>query len=94
MSCLRGYCTPNQKIAYWKIIYTSYSKLSKELTNGIESLVGQVVFKLWTKTVKNCVLINNSRTAWPAEILMLFLGSLDNLLQDAYNIFQTGNDNF
>ena len=30
-----------------KIIYGSYSKLSKELKNGIEILVGQVVYKLW-----------------------------------------------
>ena len=28
------------------------SKLFKELRNGIEILVGQVVFKLWIKTVK------------------------------------------
>ena len=39
---------------FWKInkciIY--YSKLSKEFKRGIEILVGQVVFKLWIKTVK------------------------------------------
>ena len=34
------------------MIYASYSKLSKELKNRIEILVGQVVFKLWIKTVK------------------------------------------
>ena len=34
------------------MIYESYSKLSKELKNGIEILVGQVVIKLWIKTVK------------------------------------------
>ena len=28
----------------WKIAYASYSKLFKELKNGIEILVGQVVF--------------------------------------------------
>ena len=33
-------------------IYASYSKLSKELKNGIEILVGQAAFKLWIKTVK------------------------------------------
>ena len=54
---LRGYCNPNQRLAYFvlylKIIntflknYASYSKLSKELENGmIEILVGQVTFKL------------------------------------------------
>ena len=35
-----------------KKIYASYSKLSKELKNSIEILVGQAVFKLWIKTVK------------------------------------------
>ena len=34
----------------WKITYASYSKLFKELKNGIEILVGQAVFKI--KTVK------------------------------------------
>ena len=37
---------------------------------------------------QNIVLINKSRTAWPTQILMLFLSSLDNLLQDTYIIFQ------
>ena len=39
---------------FWKnnicILWTS--KLSKELENGIEILVGQTVFKLWIKAVK------------------------------------------
>ena len=35
-----------------KITYAFYSKLFKELKNGIEILVGQVVFNLWIKTVK------------------------------------------
>ena len=34
------------------MIYASYSKLFKELKNGIEILVGQAVFKLWIKTIK------------------------------------------
>ena len=34
------------------MIYACYSKSSKELENGIEILVGQVVFKLWIKTFK------------------------------------------
>ena len=38
--------------------------------------------------------INNSKTAWPTLILMLFLSSLDNLLEDAYIIFQKDIDNF
>ena len=32
--------------------YASYSKLYKELKNGIEILEGQAVLKLWIKTVK------------------------------------------
>ena len=43
---------------------------------------------------QNNVLINNSSTAWPTSILMQFLSSLDNLLQDAYIILQEGVDNF
>ena len=52
----------------------------KELKNGIDILVGQVVLKLQIKTVKMLFWINNSRAAWPTLILMLFLSSLDNLL--------------
>ena len=33
-------------------MYTSYSKLSRELKNGIEILVHQEVLKLWIQTVK------------------------------------------
>ena len=33
-------------------MYACYSKLSTELKNGIEILVGQAVFKLWIKTFK------------------------------------------
>ena len=43
---------------------------------------------------QNIVLINYSRTAWPTWILMLYLSSLDNLLQDTYIIFQKSIDNF
>ena len=32
--------------------YVSYSKLSKELKNGMEILVRQAVVKLWIKTFK------------------------------------------
>ena len=66
----------------------------KELKNGIEILVGQAVFKLEIKTVKMLFWINNSRTAWPTLILMLFFSSLDNLLQDIHIIFQKDVDNF
>ena len=36
------------------IIYESYSKLYKELKNGIKIQVGQAVFKLWIKIVIYC----------------------------------------
>ena len=46
-------------VLYLKIINTflknnicTFSKLFKELKNGIKILVGQAVFKLWIKTVK------------------------------------------
>ena len=55
-----GYCTPNRYqalacfVPYLKIIhlYASYSKLSKELKNGIEILVGQAVHEVTDETVK------------------------------------------
>ena len=43
---------------------------------------------------QNIILTNNSRTTWPTWILMLFLCLLDNLLWDAYIIFQKWVDNF
>ena len=43
---------------------------------------------------KCCVWINNSNTAWPTLILMLFLSSLENLLQDVYIVFLKHVDDF
>ena len=43
---------------------------------------------------QNIDLINNSRTIWPAKILMLFLSSSDYLLYDARLIFHIGVDYF
>ena len=42
----------NNQQLFWKIDYASYRKLFKEFKNGIEILVGQVVFMLQIKTVK------------------------------------------
>ena len=39
--------------------------------------------------MQNIVLVNKTRTDWPAEILMSFLSFSDNFLQDTYIIFQT-----
>ena len=59
---LRGYCTPNLKLScfvcYLKVINTFFekimhaSKLSMELKNGIEILVGQEVLSYRIKTAK------------------------------------------
>ena len=49
---------------FLKMIYAFYSKLSKELKNGIEILVGQAVFK-YGSNIQNVVWVNNSWTAWP-----------------------------
>ena len=37
---------------FYKIMFASYSKLSKELKSGITILIGQAVLKLWIKTFK------------------------------------------
>ena len=52
----------------------------KELKNGIEIWVSQVVFRVMDQNIQNIILSNNSRTAWPTWILMLFLSSLANVL--------------
>ena len=54
-----------------EIIYASWSKLSNELKSGIETLVVQAVVNFMDQNSLNIVLINNSRTASPAYILML-----------------------
>ena len=42
----------NYQHFFFNIMYASYSKLFKELKNGIEIVVGQAAFKLWIKTVE------------------------------------------
>ena len=58
----------------------------RNLKNDFKNSVSQVVLELLIKT-QNIVLINNSKTIWPTDILMLFLNFFDNLLQDAYIVF-------
>ena len=65
---------------FWKIKYASCKKLFKELKNGIEILVGQVVLSYRSKQPKCWFWINNTITAWPTLTLMLFLSSLHSLL--------------
>ena len=106
---LRGNCTPNQKLACFVlflkiintflqiiyIIYTSYSKLFKELKNGIDSLVGQAVFKLRIKTVK---ILFWSITQEPLNLLEFWCffwvhWTIDNKMHINY-YFRKGVDNF
>ena len=63
----------------------------KELKNGRKNLVYQIVFKLQIKQSIN-VWINNSKTAWPTFILMLFLSSL--IYHKMHVIFQKNVGNF
>ena len=77
LTSLRGYCTPNLKLAcfvsYLKIINTFFekwcihlkSKLSMELKKWHWNFSGPRSFKLWIKIVKNNVLINISWSVWP-----------------------------
>ena len=62
---LRGYYTPDQKLVYFvlylkiistflKMIYASYTKLSKELKNSIKIWVDQAVLELWSKQYFDC----------------------------------------
>ena len=55
------------------------SKLSKDLKNGIETLIGQVVFKLWIKTVNMLCgsITQNLLACLNADAI---LSSLENLL--------------
>ena len=46
------------------------------------------------QNVQNIILINNSRTAWPSQILMPFLSFADNLIHDACIISKKNVDNF
>ena len=47
------------------MIKASYSKLSKELKNGIEILVGQAVFKFKIKTFKMLFGSITEEPTWP-----------------------------
>ena len=62
------------------MIYTSYSKLSKELKNNIKIKVGQAVLELLIQKQNLTVLICNLKTTWPTKISMQFLSSLNNFL--------------
>ena len=44
-----------------------------------------IILGCWTKQYFDCF-IYNLKTDWPTKILMSFLSSLDNLLEDAYII--------
>ena len=90
LHALRGNCTSNQNLACFvprlkiinttlKMIYEFKSKLPTTFKSDIEILEGQGVLK--QSNVLH-VLINNSRTAAPAEIPMPFLSFSKNLFKD------------
>ena len=58
------------------ITYTSYSKLSKELKNGIK-MAKQ--FLSYLSNIILTALIHNLKTVWPTKISMPFLSSLENV---------------
>ena len=74
-------------------MYASYSKLSKELKNGTEILVGQVVFKLWIKTVKIIFwsILKNPLPYLNFSVIFEFLGQFT--IRCIYFV-QKGVDNF
>ena len=55
--------------------------------------MGKAVLELLINNILT-VLIHNLKIAWPTKMSMPFLSSLDNLLEDAYIIFENGVDNF
>ena len=70
-------------------MYTSYSKLSKNLKNSIKIKVGHDVLALYrSKTNILIVLICNLKTTWPStKILSPFLSSLNNFFYKMHYLF-------
>ena len=68
---------PKILTSVWKIIYASYSKVSKELRNSIKIKVGQRFLSYWSKHNILTVLICNLKTAGPTKISVPFLSSLN-----------------
>ena len=63
-------------VTFWSL-KQEVSEIEEKLPQGL----------LWQPSVYSVILICNSRTAWPTEVLMPFLSFSDNLLQDTYIIF-------
>ena len=73
--------------------YVSYSKLSKELKNDIDILVGQAIFQLWIKTVKMLFgSITQKLLGLPKFWCYLWVPWT--IYYKMYIIFQEGVDNF
>ena len=51
-------------------------------------LQAEQIFAFIDQSMQNTVLLNNSKNIWPIKIPMPFVSSSDNLLRDAYIIFQ------
>ena len=89
---LRGYCTfspqnsmfcpvsQNYQHLFWKIIYASYSKLSKELKNSIKIKVDQAVLELLTQTTFLLFWSITWKLLVPLKFQCHFFNSLNNLL--------------
>ena len=60
----------NYQHLFEKMIYASYSKLSKKPQNNIKIKVGQGVLELLIQNQHFTVLICNLKDAWPTKISM------------------------
>ena len=65
---------------FLKMLYASYSKLSKELKSSIQNLDRPNGSWVIDKNNILTVLIHNLKATWPTKITMPFLSFLDNLL--------------
>ena len=83
-------CSYQTKLWPTQIWHVSCSGGKKKVKKNAFRWGLPICHKLWD--IQYIVLINNSRTVWPTEILMS-LSFSHNLLQDAYIIFQS-NDKF
>ena len=96
--CTISNYTPNLKLEcfvyYLKIINTSLKNNmhleANRPRNSKRTWNFSMPSQIFSHNSENIVSINNSRNAWPTEVL----SSLDNLLLRAYIIFQKGADSF
>ena len=75
----RPACLQDKKNLFWKVIYTCYSKLSKEIKKKHQNLGRLNGYWIIDPNIILTVLIHNLKTSWPTKIPMSFLSSLNNL---------------